>query len=198
MPTGYTYKIEEGCSFKEYLTACAKAFGGFFHQRDDRTDAPLRLESEDKEETARYNKKIAKAREEYALIGKLTQEELAKECQKWNAGALKSWQDRVFDYSTKMAKYQTMLAKVMAWEPPTPEHEGIKKFMIEQIQISLPYDPGKPPIPETVETYKEWMLKHASDDIRFYEKELEKHLERTKGRYEWGMALIESINKIKD
>ena len=34
MPTGYTYKIGEGASFKEFVMACARAFGACVEMRD--------------------------------------------------------------------------------------------------------------------------------------------------------------------
>ena len=37
-------------------------------------------------------------------------------------------------------KYEAMLAKVNKWTPPTPDHENLKKFMIEQIESSIKFD----------------------------------------------------------
>ena len=33
-------------------------------------------------------------------------------------------------------RYETMLAEVEAWQPPTPDHEELKRFMADQLRES--------------------------------------------------------------
>lgn len=41
MPTGYTHKIKDGMTFKEYALRCARNFGALMDMRDDPMDAPI-------------------------------------------------------------------------------------------------------------------------------------------------------------
>lgn len=44
MPTGYTYLIEKGCTFKEFVLGCSRAFGALISMRDSASDAEIPYE----------------------------------------------------------------------------------------------------------------------------------------------------------
>ena len=37
-------------------------------------------------------------------------------------------------------RYDAMESQVLAWEPPTPDHQGLKNFMLNQIVDSRKFD----------------------------------------------------------
>ena len=41
-------------------------------------------------------------------------------------------------YSDLRNKYLKVRREVEAWTPPTPEHDGLKKFALEQIDMCIP------------------------------------------------------------
>jgi hypothetical protein len=97
--------------------------------------------------------------------------------------------------------YEDMLVKANKWVPPTTEHEGLKKFMIEQLSESLTYDCG-PDYYESelskIESYTyEDVVSDMRDsnkrDIEYHTNELKKDNERVDTRNEWISALYKSL-----
>jgi len=137
MPTGYTADITKGISFEQFALNCARAFGALVTMRDDPADAPIPSEFKPDGYAA---KRLAQLQAELADINAMT----AWQCK--NAAISEYRQHR--DYHIKgqkenaelREKYLHMLKQVEAWTPPTPEHEGLKKFMCEQITQSINFD----------------------------------------------------------
>ena len=94
-----------------------------------------------------------------------------------------------------------MLSKVYSWFPPTPDHENLKKFMIEQITRSIDFDcdthfamkrltdlsKANP-----LDKYNE-ALRRAYDDVVRHETELLKERERNADANKWIAALYDSL-----
>lgn len=143
MPTGYTDVVGKGelTDFSEFALRCSRAMGVSIMQRDESIDVPLRHH-----ETMRdYEyESLAKAKDAYAEAGARSQEEWAevqrREADKENAARAESKARRL----ETVANYRRMLAEVLAWQPPTSEHENFKKFMVDQLEESIKFDgPGE-------------------------------------------------------
>ena len=90
------------------------------------------------------------------------------------------------------------MAQVVAWTPPTPDHAGLKAFMVEQITISrnsLCYQEKdiKEITAKPVMKFYEEAVESAEHDIEYHCKELAKEQERTNGRNEWIDQLYKSL-----
>lgn len=137
MPSGYTSTIADGASFKQFLLRCAHAFAPLHRSADGPMDAPLppRLQPDSyylerhndyKEEIERLN-----AMSDYACeceaVGEFKRAQEASE-----ADVARKTQWRI--------KYEAMLEKVQQWAPPTENHAGLKKFMIQQLEEAIRWD----------------------------------------------------------
>ena len=138
MPTGYTAPIHEAVEkgetfpFPEFARRCARAMGALIMQRDD----PLTSALPDGQEVAgHYVRSVEKAEEKAARLrsldfaGRLAHGEavIAEKV----AGYEKGFEERV----ELCAAFDAMRREVEAWTPPTPDHEGLKSFMLEQIDL---------------------------------------------------------------
>ena len=194
MPQGYTTDIYEGknISFRDFALKCARAFGACIEQRDDDlNDKPKLVEKTNDNHSLR---KINEAK----LWKKPTKAEFDAYVKKQTA-----YCNKEIDEKNKLkASYLKMLDKAKAWTPPTEEHEGLKKFMIEQLTGSLDFDCSNHYYEQELKklqhyTYKEY-VKDMSDsnkrDIAYYTEQLKKENERVDNRNEWISALYKSLD----
>ena len=134
MPTGYTQAIEddENFTFEQYVWQCARAFT----HRDWSVDLRTIFLGTD---TYEYQlERAQEATQEFTKFVALTED------QRRELWVNSTAEDQKFDeeYQAKRAvhkaRYESMLAKVNAWVPPTPgDYFELKRFMVDQINIDL-------------------------------------------------------------
>ena len=192
MPTGYTADIKNGISFETYAMNCARAFGACVTLRDDSPGGdkiPLVFEPSD------YHAKAAqKARDELATLLAMA----PKDCER---AAAKEWDDfetarlkRLEEMRKIREAHQTMLLKVKAWKPPTPDHVGLHEFMRTQIEESIAFDCDdsyyREPTPHL--NGDQWAANEAArlnHSIAYHEEQHAKEVERAASRTAWVRAL---------
>ncbi len=195
MPTGYTSKIYNGDnqSFKEFAMGCARAFGALIHMRDDGMETPIRPDI-----VSDYAKKhVEEAQAKIAWLHALTPKECEAEARKQYGDAMEYYNKTVKERMALQTRYEMMLAQVEAWKPPTKDHEGLKKFMIEQLTTSIEGDCDMRyfPVPQRI-TGEQWLADHlesAAKDIEYFSKEQKEEEERVNGRNEWVEQLQNSL-----
>lgn len=195
MPTGYTAGIENGMTFKEYATNCAKAFGANVLMRDLPISAPIKTYETD----PYYAKKVLetiKAKEDFLKLS----EEQTREM--WNKEYQQYVSDRT-DWNNKKEtlreKYEAMLEQVRLFEPPTQEHINYKEFMESQIVESISWDCSLHKIEEQ-ETFEDWLvtkLNRFDREIEVYSERNEKEISSNTGRNTWNEKLFEALDKIQ-
>lgn len=130
MPTGYTAILQEqpDISFAEWAKQCARAFGACIMQRDDSMREPPNVD----EQPSRYHiERLEEVRSKLAWLRECTDTELeAKRSEEVAQNRAYSLEQIEKTKATEIS-YRRMLALAKAWEPPTPEHAGVKKFMVE-------------------------------------------------------------------
>ena len=218
MPTGYTQPIYDnkgitfvqfvkrcagsgpsactfqgnGITFFQFVKRCARAFGAFVHMRDDALDNNIPIEKVStyhKDEMERAAKNLEKATS-------LT----AKEAEKL---AAKSYEDQV-SHNIKMEKegrdlslrYSDMILSVRGWKAPTSQHEGLKKFMLEQLESGLKYDcdhEGGKPTRLTGSQYREKLMEEAARMLEYHSKEWKEQVKLNNERNEWIKQLLDSL-----
>lgn len=197
MPTGYTSKIYDGDeqTGKEFLMTCARAFGATIEMRDMSLDAKI---PEEFKPSTYHQEQITKAREELLKYTEMTIEEASKFADLEYNQKLKD--DKKYN-DKKLAlrdRYQNTLGEVLNWEPPTSEHEGLKKFAIEQLQESIKWDctiyPHEEHVKETPQEYIERKMSDSLRNIEYHQKEWDKEVKRTNERNLWIKQLRESLN----
>lgn len=195
MPTGYTAGLYEGDeSFETFVMHAARGMSVLMLMRDAPFDAPI----PDKFEPSDYHTKAlhdARTRLETAMaLTEAQAEELARIA---NERRTAEYEEAKAKDAARRRRYEEMLAKVEAWQPPTDDHMGFKRFMLEQLTESIRYDCGggvsDPPKPITAIEYGENEIRRAFDDIYYHKDQLAKEEARCAQRTAWVKALRESL-----
>jgi len=99
-------------------------------------------------------------------------------------------------------RYEAMLAQVKAWTPPTSEHQGLKDFMVEQLEESIDFDCGTDylTVPErlTGAAHKEQQLHSARWNVYYHTEHGEADKKRANERTTWVRALRQSFAESPD
>lgn len=194
MPTGYTYPVVDGkiTEFNDFAMTCARAFGALITMRDDPTDAPI--PEEIKPETSYYDDRLAADKKRLGEVQAMTNAEADAAAQAAHDEAMASRAKYLRDKETEAERINAMLAKVRAWTPPTADHIEMKKFMIDQLTMSLPgeYAPAIPALLDGAEWRKQEIDRLAESIVRS-QKYIDEEVNRAKRRTEWVKALRASL-----
>ena len=195
MPTGYTADVQDGkvTTLKDYALSCARAFGALIHMRDEPADAPI---VEDKESDY-YANSLRSARQELVELKAMTKADIAKAFAEHKAEQEQKRREYVARVAEQKERYETMLAKVNAWEPPTADHVGLKEFMASQLTQSIDFDCKVYEDLYAVEgTAEEWYarrLESVEKGIAYATKRKAEEAERVRSRNKWIADLKASL-----
>lgn len=196
MPTGYTAGVKDGSvtDFREFVLQCARAFGATITMRDDPMDAPI----PDAFEPSDYHAKaLAEAQAQLTRVTAMTDRDVAREADSEYEKASEGWRKHQQEQRAERERYERMLAAATAWQPPTPEHQGLKDFMCSQLTESIKFDCGgdwwKEPVRQTEAQWRSAALERAQHNVAYHGKEHAAEVERAKTRTEWVRALRASL-----
>lgn len=199
MATGYTYPIYEGqeMTFEQFMLRCARNFGALIHMQEDPLDAPIPDEILPEDDF--YLEEIKETEKELAnfLANRPTLEELeeryAKYAEEKRNEILKENERR----QVVKERYIAMLDKVKAWNPPTKDHENLKKFAIDQLEVSIEFDckDYSSPIKEKDEwiEFEMNLDKYLQKVLDCQKIEHEKEVQSAKSKTEWIQVLKKSL-----
>lgn len=196
MPTGYTVEIANDISFKDFVMRCSRAMGATIMMRDEPFDAPIpeRFEPSDY-----HAKKINEAIANIVLLEGMSETEAEIEADKSYLSALDRHNQRIAEKKELLKKYEAMLNQVNTWEPPSEDHAGLKKFMVEQITSSIDFDcdttfyTNHQPKRLTGAEWRQQELKEANRTLTYHKEENQEEIERTESRNEWLKKLRDSL-----
>jgi len=195
MPTGYTAAICEGeVTFRDFLFSCARAFGAFASMRDASLDESI----PDQIEPSIWQLK----RLQESLESLVTMESWSDDT--WKEATIADYvkkmrrrQEATEKNTVLLSRYNAMLEKARAWLPPTEEHQGLKDFMIKQLQESIKFDCStdfSEPRQLSSADYRHKRLTCCLADIEYNAKGYREELDRAKERTEWIRALKDSLD----
>lgn len=194
MPTGYTEAVKDGISFEQFAMRCARAMGACIDMRDAPMDAPIpeRFEPSDYCATA-----LAKSQAEFDRLMSMTAQEIAAAAEADYQRQCEQHAERIAEKMALEDKYRTMLESVKCWAPPTDGHAPFKKFMIEQLSMSMDSDCSTEydTPPERV-TPAEWLvatIKRVRENVVYLDREYRKGVERTESGNQWLASLRKSL-----
>lgn len=198
MPTGYTAAIKDDITFNQFAMSCARAMGACVTMCDESSSAPIpeRFEPSDY-----HAKALKKAREELGCLQEMSITDSAAEADTEFDAETALHTKRIQDVVDLRNKYNAMLAQVDAWQPPTPDHEGMKKFMIEQLRSSIDFDCstdyyGKhAPVRLDARQWRQKKIDAIIKDIAYHVKAHAEEVERTESRNTWLAALRTSLEE---
>lgn len=136
MPTGYTACIEDGSitTGKEFLMLCLRAFGVAEEIQDEPLSVPVPMRFEPDEWYKDHYADAAKRLEENKSIAfEDARLRMRDEHNKQIASAKRA----IARMTEANERYKRVREQVAAWVPPTEKHNGIKKFALEQIDMSI-------------------------------------------------------------
>jgi hypothetical protein len=199
MPTGYTSDLYDGKqqTFEEFAMQCARAFGALVEMREDPPDAPI----PDEFKPSDYRvKALATARADLAGVEAWTLEEAQAASEASYKQALARYAEGLDEAGARRERYEDMLAKVEAWEPPTPDHQGLKDFMAQQLRESIDFDCNtdyyQQPEKLSGADFKAQAVEAAKRQVEYHETELAKERERADQRTAWVRALRGSFGGV--
>lgn len=187
MPTGYTDPVGKGelTDFSEFALMCSRAMGVAIMQRDESMDVPLRHY----ETVPDYEfEQVARAKSAYAAAGARTLEEWVEVQERAIGDALRARAESNERMNATVANYRRMLGEVIAWQPPTKEHENFKQFMVNQLEESIKFDGPYPwvlPSPVSAEEYRDLEMAKLGKRVTDAEQRLREAEERVASRNKW-------------
>lgn len=193
--TGYTYKIvnnTEGFTFERFVWGCARAMGVLVHMRDEPSDAKIDLSGSRGTSDSYYMDSLKKEMIRYSEVEKMTKEQ-------WDAQEadliVARKKDRE-DYNDKcrsiILRLNSFRGQVDGWEPPSDEHLGFKRFMLEQLDSTIQGNTPMTPSEDTPTPYDE-RLDNIKRNINMYQEGVDKGAKRDGEVGMWLNALNESI-----
>ena len=198
MPTSYTAKIADNISFRDFVLTCARAFGACVEQRDDDMGEKPKLKKLD---VFYHENAIKDAKAKLKLIKEYTDSEIKLLIDKEFKNKINSTKKSLRENTELMAKYNKMLEAVKSWSPPTSDHEGLKKFMIEQIESSIKFDCNSDYYNRdlkkkklTVGQYKKQLIDQTNWNIAYHTTGIEKEIKNVETSNKWITALYNSLH----
>lgn len=198
MPTGYTAPVMEGkiTDVKDFATTCARAFGAFIHQRDDSPAAELRYP--EPPDNSFYTESLAKAKSDSLKWSSTTEEERYAQWSDYVREQEIARHNSLAALSEKRARYEKMLAQVVAIEVPS-NLESFKQFMIDQLNESIKFDCGDGRFEndyyKSLPFYKwcEEKDKRMIRDVIFYTEQLNKERKRYEEQVRYINDMVETF-----
>jgi hypothetical protein len=196
MPTGYTSDVQDGklTELRDFALRCARAFGALIMMRDDPSDAPIPDEFKPSEF---YTQRALQLADEIGNLEALTSAECLARQNEEIAKARGYRDEYLAEREVKRGRYEAMLVKVHAWEAPTADHAGLKRFMVEQLTDSIKFDCGsyEPEVPPVRDPHQWRDEKVASlkKDLARARAHLSEEKSRAEERTAWVKALKASL-----
>lgn len=202
MPTGYTAGIVDGkiTTFPQFAKLCMRAMGATIHMRDE----DMNIEYKQRIPSDFYKKEMEKAKDIIRNASILSDEQIMheklQELEESRTYHLNSIE------KTKVISDQLLkiLYQVRQWTPPTPEHAGLKDFMVNQLVETIKFDGdstyheealAKSEGPLDVKVLRAAMLAKGQEDLAKYTEEYRKEVERCNNSNKWVEQLIASVDQ---
>lgn len=206
MPTGYTAGIIDGeiTTFEQFATQCSRAFGATIHMRDNPLDSPY----EPRTPSQYYVNSLQSQREKLEETKTMTDEAIVQDFETLLKDSLEYHERELEKTKVNLGRLNSIMESAKSWVPPTEDHEGVRDYMIDQLEITIKAD-GDPSyhvnkivqarkeLEEGIDpkVYREEKIKEIEDRISYYEGEVQKELERCKQSNDWMDKFLESIKK---
>jgi hypothetical protein len=195
--TGYTYElVDKKLSFLQFAMRCARAFGALIEMRDEDMDAPI----PDYFPPSDYhvNGKL-EAEKTLARLRSISAEEAVAAERLSVSDSIARLEKSKAEEEEKRTFMQGVLSEVQAWKAPTPDHSGLRDFMIQQITTSLE---GGDWYDKEIERLKNADLTvlvseriaRAEKDIVYHAEKYREECARCAERTKWVRDLRESLN----
>jgi len=208
MPTGYTAGIVDGSikNFKEFATKCMRAFGATIHMRDDSLSKPYVPASS---EGSYHIERIKEHEADLKKLEKTKDSTLLKQKTAELETSLIEEKSKLKKAKEVKSKLENYINDAKEFKPPSTEHVGIKKFMVEQLEDTLQHDGNwnieyhskeikrieKELANLDVNEIRKTKLKQITDNILYNKKQLSEENERNDGRNKWVDDYLKALDE---
>ncbi len=205
MPTGYTAYIKDGeiTSGKEFLKLCTRAFGIAVDLKEESLDVPTpsHFEPHPYYEKAYKNALVSREKAYNMTFGEVKEDIISK----YDDNKIRA--ERILkSYKDEDKKYLKVREEVEKWIPPTPEHENLKKFCLEQIDRSLNtalYEWCEEDINKELDTSDDTVMKYidilkdnADKEVKRTYENWQAELKRVEEKNLWMKQFLDSLENI--
>lgn len=195
MPTGYTADVVNGkvTEFPDFAMTCARAFVALIVMRDDPMDAEI---PEKFEPSPHYASTLADATARLSELRAMTPDVIRGAYEVAYESAVADWNKSEARAALARQRCEFMLAEVEAWQPPSPDHKEMKKFMRDQLTKTIKFDgEHRSPRPSRQDpaTWHQAEIRDTERRIEYYREASEKERQRAVERTEWVRKLRESL-----
>lgn len=198
MPTGYTHQVLEGCTFKQFIMSCARNFGALIDMRDE----PMNAEIPEKFEVSDYYpQKIAALERELIALKGMPDDEVRRRYQAVVEDVRRYNREQRRNKTSSLKNYQAMLSETHRWQPPSPDHEELKRFMVSQLEQSIEWDCMVYEKALPAKSHAEWRQSRIDElerDITYSRKAYREEVERVESRNQWLSQLRSSLTTPED
>jgi hypothetical protein len=191
MPTGYTDTIKAHTTARDFLLTCARAFGACVMQREDPLTDPPKAPAE----SDYYAKTLAERRAALDKALSMRDSEWKRDNDTSFASRLENRIERKRERDARRAVLARVRAEVEGWVPPTPDHEGVKRFALEQIAVEAGEGDYLDEMPVAIpwQQHRDESIAEARRGVEYAERNLREERERTASRNEWIRDLYASL-----
>ena len=194
MPTGYTSAVKDGkATFGQYVWSCARAFGALVMMRDEPHDAPI----PEFEPSSRYRERAEKAESEIASLEAMSDGALEAHVGELRASVRRENVKRAETHRLERERYEAMLTMARDWDAPSPDHAGLRDFMISQLTESISFDFGSGPYaatePGPAGDWRAERIASLREDVARYAKHDAEERDRIASRNGWVDKLKASV-----
>lgn len=205
MPTGYTAYIKDGniTTGKDFLKLCLRNFGIAINMRDEPLSKPVPTQFEPNPYYKNDYEKTVETRNKYRQI---TFEEAKKELIDKHKKDIESAKKSLDEFIAEDERYMKVRDEIEKWIPPTSEHENVKKFALNQIDISLNTDMREycnKELNKDLDISDEAVHLYMNEINEFYEnsaarayKDWQEELKRTADKNMWMKQFLDSLENI--
>jgi hypothetical protein len=205
VPTGYTAYIENGdiTTGKDFLKLCLRNFGVAINMRDEPLSKPVPNQFEPNPYYKKDYEETVEVRNKYR---QMTFEEAKKELIEKHKKDIESTRKSLDKYIAEDERYMKVRNEIEKWIPPTSEHENVKKFALNQIDISLNTDIREycnNELNKDLDISDEAVYSYMNDVNEFYENDVaraykrwQEELKRTADKNMWMKQFLDSLENI--
>lgn len=138
MPTGYTEKVQKGeiTELKDFALQCARAFGACIMQRDDDPNELPKLLSTD----SYHLNVLQELQKRKTNLSKRSRKRFIQQEKNNTKRYIRENLEMIAEQANDEIRYKNILQQVENWQPPTNDHNELKKFMIQQLEDSIEWD----------------------------------------------------------
>lgn len=205
MPTGYTAYIQDGdiTTGKDFLKLCLRNFGIAINMRDEPLSKPVPTQFKPNPYYKNDYEKTVETRNKYR---QMTFEEAKKELIEKHKKDIESAKKSLDEFIAEDERYMKVRDEIEKWIPPTSEHENVKKFALNQIDISLNTDMREycnKELNKDLDISDEAVRLYMNEINEFYEnsvtrayKDWQEELKRTADKNMWMKQFLDSLENI--